>query len=169
MKFANNYYELASDEFHWAEWPGVICKNPIPRVHDSRYALLVLPIPMPPVEDEEIPDWPSETWRATLGCRECGHVYDYTAQDVRWESVPILGRVRSHNANCYRVQAPCPSPTCRTRLDFYVNLHPEETEFVLRKLLEVEKFFQGFCPGGDHKIRPLPQAQYRIERTYGPL
>jgi hypothetical protein len=150
--------------YHLCWTPFVNCKNRT-RSYCER---IVLPIPMPPTEFEAVPDWPPETWRSTLLCRSCGHVYEYSALDSHWDLVPIVGRHRFHVANCYHVSSPCSSPSCRVRLSMYVNMEVPETADDVRSLLTKPKFLQGFCPR-QHKLYALPVGAYQIERTCGPL
>jgi hypothetical protein len=66
-------------------------------------------------------EWPPDKWKRNFLCRRCGHVYAYSAQDVRWESFPAQGpgpQPKNPEVSCFEI--PCAKEGCAARLRIHI-------------------------------------------------
>ena len=71
-----------------------------------------LPLPNSPSFVLPRPDWPMDRWHANIACRECGHLREYTKQDVQWCATPFHS-LWIHNS-LWRVEAKCVQEDCES-------------------------------------------------------
>ncbi len=115
--------------------PTVYCKNP-----NCLFASqpILLPFPNPPGVFEGQSGWPTDTWKAYIACFECGLVYEYLAQDVRWgvHDSQFLNQLQIHQA-FHELEIECAQKGCELPIKIHVYTGSGTTiDGVIEKLLE---------------------------------
>jgi hypothetical protein len=115
-------------------------------------------------KDEYLKRWPSDTWKAAIGCPFCGKVLLYARDDVAWDqkAIFVAGKY-SADTKCFLVEFECARRDCRVPAKFHTVLGgeiPNETA-LLDKLCG--GFFGGQCSVG-HDLLPIPKEKYRLTR-----
>jgi hypothetical protein len=130
----------------------------------------VIPLPYPDTPEVSEDQWssgeyehllalPPDGWSAIFGCRECGHLDTYGADQVGEGVLERSNRAKFHNeTNCFSVQLQCAKVKCKAPATVYVNLRERENERDFLRLLKTS-FFDGLLPCG-HQIMPIPDRYY---------
>jgi hypothetical protein len=118
-------------------------------------------------EGEDPPQLPLEGWSATFGCRECGRVAGYTAQDVKVVPIP-KAREGKHQSGkgVYFAKFPCGDRRCPVLASMYVNIGDGNASEVLDLLRSAH--FQWILPCG-HEMKTVPERYYEIVPVTRPL
>jgi transcription elongation factor Elf1 len=111
---------------------------------------------------EDPPELPSEDWTATFGCRRCGHVSIYYADDVT--IAPVLKwaeGIHQSGKGVYAVRFPCGDKRCTTPVSIHVDIgdgNASEVVAALRSGIYDEQRL----PCG-HAIKTVPAKFYQVE------
>lgn len=151
--------------------PSLLCRGyeKIQRGYDWGFHTMALPYPdIPEVTEEqwrELGDTdplesPPDEWTVLFGCRECGHVDTYAADDVALAPLERQQSARFHNeTNCFSVELRCARIDCKAPAKLHVTLFAGESEKDLIRLLR-SSHFDGLLPCG-HQVLPIPELFYR--------
>ena len=107
-----------------------------------------LPIANPPeILDDQLPK-PTDTWRVAIACRECGRVFEYTAEDYRWHffDTPAPNRENS-DLGCYAIEFRCAQLGCGIPTGFVVVVDAD-TEIANIESAAIAGRFRGPCQSG---------------------
>jgi hypothetical protein len=119
----------------------------------------MIPVPYPNTPEISEDQWnsgdyesllvlPPEGWSLVFGCRECGHLGTYGANDVGEGIIERVNRASFHNGtNCFSVKLQCARIECKISATMHVNLQDGEAEKDLLRLLKTS-FFDGLLPCG---------------------
>jgi len=116
-----------------------------------------LPYPTPPDITAGQPDWPLGEWTEAFVCLHCGHVYDYSEQNIHWAvfQSPGPSQPQSNKAVwCARFE--CVHADCEPRRKWHVEMDSDKDEPYVREWLDGKRA-SGLCPKG-HEIIPLRLA-----------
>ena len=145
--------------------PSVHCKNPNCL---SASQPILLPFPNPPGVFERQSGWPTDTWKAYIACFECGLVYEYLAQDVRWgvHDSQFLNQLQIHQA-FYELEIECAGKGCELPIRIHVYTGSGTTiGGVIEKLLE-GNFRALRCPSGHSP--PEKKFSFGQRNVSGPI
>src|SRR5262245_24243149 len=147
--------------------PRLLCKRQASTRGDGWDHHIGLPFPRlePRVIDWSIwpppsitPDWPHEDWCALVGCRECGLVTRYFANDVDW-GIVVHERVGQYCADvvCIRVDLRCGAGECTEPVSFHTTIadrNPKSYDSLFHDLKT--GLIVGQCVKG-HRCAPAPR------------
>lgn len=157
---------MATDEGYWYWAPFIQCKN---QRANPRCNPILLPHPSLPEGDEFFEEdtyslnWPSAEWKAIFGCTQCGHLHEYSAEDVQWNTVSKSSPGTYHSgAHCFSVEFRCGQLNCKAPVRLLVE-KTDADESEIGELLR-SGFFVGSLPCG-HSILPIPAGGYKILRV----
>ncbi len=130
--------------------PTVECKNPSCEFRKQLPIFLPYPVRLEAVVSH--PDWPPNDWKASITCRNCGHLYEYNSRDVIWGQCPD-GGPWEHN-QFLRAELQCTCQNC----EFPVVVHMFAEKGIPHNMLE-EKLFEpsktAVCEKGCHPAQPM--------------
>lgn len=148
--------------------PSLICKSIFERHKRTAFHSIPVPYPDIPEVSEELRQSgevdnlivsPPDGWSAVFGCRECGHLAVYSANDVGEGVLERSNRATFHNeTNCFSVKLQCTNINCKAPATMHSNLKDGESAKDLLQLLKTN-FFDGLLPCG-HLIMAIPERYY---------
>jgi hypothetical protein len=142
--------------------PVIHCKNPDCYLPGEP---MRLPYPNPPDISQGLPNWPTGNWKAYCACRECGRVYEYTAENVRWRVWSMPGPSQPHSATAvFCVEFECDRRDCGTQLKIHTTKDAGTTTKDIQN--EVARgILKGNCENG-HPLKPMKCNVYQVQ---GPI
>ena len=143
--------------------PSVRCKNPNCPVSPS----ILLPYPYPVEVFEGPPNWPNDAWGAYIACYDCGFVYTYSKQDVRWVAFgsQFLNQLHAHRA-FYSLKIRCAEERCQLPIEIHTYTGLSTTIGEAREKVENGNARQTVCPAGHPVRQPL---EIEVGNISGPI
>lgn len=114
-------------------------------------------------QTEDQIELPPDGWKATFGCRACGHVSSYTDEDVISDAHRHGDAAGYHDAaRLFAASFPCGNMHCKAPARVYANIESGDASEYPRLLRS--GFFWGILPCG-HDLATVPEKFYGIERV----
>ena len=131
--------------------PHIYCKNPDCKNADGKQPI-PLPYPIQPKTNQHPSVWPPAYFEEAIACPECGQVFLYMKQDVRFLPSPQTGQDQDQkspysNAAWWLVTFSCAGQNCKILVRFLAMTRAGEIVDVVRRKMPAGAYV-GECKNG---------------------